>query len=250
MATTGLAWTGYLGKREETKSRPSGHLWPHRKATRGVPWEHRAWSRRCPQGGGTRWSVRSLPSQTTPWYCECELFHLEKENANTVLMAPGYSGKAGPAPKKGRTNTGCRQQSWQGAFSEAYPQNPNFTQSHGLAPCWTSTPRAQPRTAESTWTSHLKDPHLQDHFSPKVFLPLTLHHLCQLLTLTAWLDSLTGQKNLPPKQRSLPGREFSSREGQASSSTKGRESCAAVETQISLSWGRLAEQLNHLVQFH
>lgn len=202
MATTGPAWTGYLVKRQETESKPSGHLWQHRKAPGG---SHRSKGlEKVPLGCGTRWSVRSLLTQTIPRHWEFELevrlghFHLEK-NASNVLMAPGCSGRAGPAPRKGRTNTGCRQQSWQGAFSEgkSSPENPHFTQSNGLQ---AEHPHpAQAHRAESTWTSHLKDSHLQDHFSPKVFLPLTLHHLYQLLTLTAWLDSLTEQKK-PPSQ--------------------------------------------------
>lgn len=105
------------------------------------------------------------------------LFHLAK-NANNVLGLPG-------SPREGK-NKHSTQQSWQVSLSEgkSYPRNPNFTQSNGLQ---AEHPHpAQAHTAGSTWTSQWKDPHLQDRFSPKVFLPLTLHHLYLLLT-----DSLT-----------------------------------------------------------
>lgn len=145
MATTGLAWTVYLLKRQETKSKPSGHLWQHRKVPRGVPQEHRAWRECVPfWGRGTRWSVRSLPSQTTPGYCEWAggqtgtLFHLAK-NANNVLMAPGYSGRAGAVPGKGRTNTAP---SRAGRCHSVKVRATQGIQLHTeqWAPCWTCTP--------------------------------------------------------------------------------------------------------------
>lgn len=91
--------------------------------------------------------------------------------------------------------------------------------------------------------------------SRTIFLQKYSCHWPCITSINSWLwqpDSIhsLSRKNLPPKQRSLPGREFSSREGQASRSTKGRENCTAVQTQIPLSWGSLAEQLKHLVQFH
>lgn len=103
-----------------------------------------------------------------------------------------------------------------------------------------------------TWRR--KDLELQNHFAPK--------HSCHWPCITSsnilllWPDSIhsPGRKTpLPSRWVCQTGNSTSSRQGQASSSTSTKEReelCSCGERYSSLSCGRLADRLKHLVQFH